>query len=118
MPTRREFLASSLAFALCPYAQQVAEAAPVFLNDIHSQLNRTRVDRVLTPSTVAEVQAAVRLARTRGKGISVGGGRHAMGGQQFGTDTVFIDTRSMNRILNFDRERGLIEVQAGIQWPQ
>ena len=118
MPTRREFLASSLAFAVCPYLQPAAEAAPVYLNDIHSQLNRTRVDRVLTPKTVAEVQAAVRLARAQKKALSVGGGRHAMGGQQFGTDTIFIDTRGMSRILNFDHERGLIEVEAGIQWPQ
>ncbi len=40
------------------------------------------------------------------------------GGQQFGTDTVLIDTRPMNRVLNFDHASGLVEVEAGIQWPE
>src|SRR5205823_2453553 len=43
--------------------------------------------------------------------------RHSMGGQQFGTDSVCIDTRLLDRIISFDRERGLIEAEAGIQWP-
>jgi FAD/FMN-containing dehydrogenase len=41
-----------------------------------------------------------------------------MGGQQFGSDTIMIDTRSMNRVLSFDPGKGEIEVEAGIQWPE
>lgn len=41
-----------------------------------------------------------------------------MGGQQFGTDAVLLDTRSMKRIIQFDGERGLVTCEAGIQWPQ
>jgi FAD/FMN-containing dehydrogenase len=41
-----------------------------------------------------------------------------MGAQQFGTDTLHIDTRPFNRVLNFDSHSGLIEVEAGIQWPE
>src|SRR6266850_1156907 len=117
MPTRREFLASSLAFAVYPYAG-AASPAPVYVNDIHSQLNRTRVDRIVSPRSLRDLQAALFTAKKTGKAISVAGGRHAMGGQQFGTDTIFIDSRSMNRILQFDQERGTIEIEAGIQWPQ
>jgi len=117
MPTRREFLASSLAFAVYPYAG-AAGPAPVYVNDIHSQLNRTRVDRIVSPRSLRDLQAALFTAKKTGKAISVAGGRHAMGGQQFGTDTIFIDSRSMNRILQFDQERGTIEIEAGIQWPQ
>ena len=40
-----------------------------------------------------------------------------MGGQQFGTDTTHLDLRSLQRVLSFDRDHGLIEVEAGIQWP-
>jgi FAD/FMN-containing dehydrogenase len=50
--------------------------------------------------------------------ISVSGCRHSMGGQQFATDSVCIDTRSLDRVLSFDRENGLIEAEAGIQWPK
>ena len=49
--------------------------------------------------------------------MSIAGGWHAMGGQQFGDDTLLLDTRSMNRVLAFDSARGLVEVEAGMQWP-
>jgi len=41
-----------------------------------------------------------------------------MGGQQFGTDSICIDTRALDRVVSFDRERGLLEAEAGIQWPK
>lgn len=41
-----------------------------------------------------------------------------MGGQQFGSGVTVLDTRPMARVLGFDRRQGLIEVEAGIQWPE
>jgi len=41
-----------------------------------------------------------------------------MGGQQFGTGTILIDLRGMNRVLNLDSDRGIVEVEAGIEWPE
>jgi FAD/FMN-containing dehydrogenase len=41
-----------------------------------------------------------------------------MGGQQFATDAICIDVRQLNRVISFDRERGLLEAEAGIQWPK
>ena len=29
-----------------------------------------------------------------------------------------LDTRKLNRVLAFDGERGLLEVESGIQWPE
>jgi FAD/FMN-containing dehydrogenase len=40
-----------------------------------------------------------------------------MGGQQFRTRETLVDCTGMNRVLAFDRERGLIRVEAGIMWP-
>lgn len=40
-----------------------------------------------------------------------------MGGQQFCAGGVLLDTTALNRVLDFDAERGLITVEAGIQWP-
>src|SRR5207253_6910137 len=37
---------------------------------------------------------------------------------QFATDSICIDTRSLDRVISFDQERGLIEAEAGIQWPK
>jgi FAD/FMN-containing dehydrogenase len=50
--------------------------------------------------------------------LTLAGGRHAMGGQQFGTDTVLVDIRELNRVLRLDRRRGILEVEAGIEWPE
>src|SRR5262245_56829964 len=40
-----------------------------------------------------------------------------MGAQQFGTDTVLVDTRQLDEVLSFDPEQGTVEVESGIQWP-
>jgi len=88
------------------------------VNDIHSRLNETRVRRVVQAGSVDAVVAAVRGARAEGVPLSVAGGRHAMGGQQFGTDAVLLDTRPLSRILHFDPETGRLEAEAGILWPE
>jgi FAD/FMN-containing dehydrogenase len=87
------------------------------VNDIHSALNETRVRRIVAADSTDAVVRAVRAARREGIAVSVMGGRHAMGAQQFGTDTLLLDTRPLSRILSFDRERGLVETEPGILWP-
>ncbi len=116
MISRREFVAGSLAFAIASRAKK-PDPDRIVVNDVHSQLNSTHVLDVLEPRSLQEVQAIVRTAHKDGKQISVAGGRHAMGGQQFGTDTLLIDIRKMNRVLHLDRERGILEIEAGIEWP-
>ena len=90
---------------------------PLLVNDLHSELNATRVARILTPSGLAEITAAVHAARAAGAQLSLSGGRHAMGGQQFGTGTWLLDLRRHAAVHHFDSECGLITADAGIQWP-
>ena len=131
---RRRFLKTSCAaLATLPAAACIARPLPVgspyasaipdrsggtIVNDVHSKLNRTQVDSIIRPESVEELQAAVARAAAQDKAISIAGGRHAMGGQQFGDEALLVDTRSMNRVLDFDAERGVITVEGGIQWPQ
>jgi hypothetical protein len=89
----------------------------IAVNDIHSRLNATEVAAVTEVDSLQAVQWAVHDARARRRAIAVAGGQHAMGGQQFLTGGMLLDTRPMNRVLSFDGERGLLEVEAGIQWP-
>ncbi|MGH7846959.1 MAG: FAD-binding protein [Candidatus Binatia bacterium] len=125
MLTRREFLkalpglgaATALSSSACTWQLQ-KETTAATVNDIHSQLNLTRVHRVVAPSSVESIQGAIRHARAEGRAISIAGGMHAMGGQQFGTGATLLDMRRMNRVLDFDAEKGLVEVEAGIQWPE
>ena len=90
----------------------------VLVNDIHSQLNPTTVDRIISVNSLEEIQAAIAVATAEGKSVSISGGRHAMGAQQFGTSTIHLDTVPLNRVLNFNAEAGLIEIEAGIYWPE
>ena len=126
MLTRRELLAratrAGAAAALWPGAcvpapRNESAGDGVWLNDIHSQLNRTRVLGVERPSSVEALADVVRRAAREGRAVSIAGGRHAMGGQQFGADTVHVDTRDLDAILELDATRGHVEVGAGIQWP-
>lgn len=93
-------------------------ATGIEVNDVQSQLNATWVRRIVWPDSLDALQAAIRQAARERIGVSVSGGRHSMGGQQFGFDTVLLDMTGMTRVLRFDRERGLIEVEAGIEWPE
>jgi FAD/FMN-containing dehydrogenase len=116
MITRRDFLASSLAAYLASQLPIPTYASSV-VNDIHSQLNATEVKDVLAPTTLEELQTALRTAKSAGTTFSIAGGRHAMGGQQFGTGTTLVDMRAMKQVLNFDRSTGKLEVEAGAFWP-
>lgn len=89
----------------------------VAVNDIQSQINSTLVHRVDTPASIPEIQEIVRRARSEGRAVSIAGGRHAMGGQQFGSGTILIDMSRMDRVVRFDASVGRIEMEAGIQWP-
>jgi FAD/FMN-containing dehydrogenase len=88
----------------------------LLLNDVHSRLNATAVSRVVRVRSPFDVRAAVLAVRERGEAVSVAGGRHAMGGQQFGAGTVHVDTTALRRVVSFDRDSGLLEVEAGIHW--
>ncbi|MGH7793103.1 MAG: FAD-binding oxidoreductase, partial [Thermodesulfobacteriota bacterium] len=90
----------------------------VLVNDVHSQLNPTTVNRITYVDSVGAAQAAIRSARREGKALCIAGGRHSMGAQQFATDGVLMDMTNLNRVLNFDTGRGILEVEAGIEWPE
>ncbi|MET0554867.1 MAG: FAD-binding oxidoreductase [Vicinamibacteria bacterium] len=104
-------------------AAAVARRAPaagrdgVEVNDVHARLSRTRVHQVLTPSRPDDVTAAVEAAARSGRAVSVCGGRHSMGGQPFGAGTTLLDVRRLDRMIRLDPDAGLVEVEAGIQWP-
>lgn len=92
--------------------------AKISINDVHSQLNSSYVNKIELVSSIEDIRQVIFEAKEHGKRISIASGRHAMGGQQFAEDSILIDMSKMNNVLNFDKEKGLIEVEAGIQWPK
>jgi len=118
MIDRREFLKIAGLTATWPYANAWAQPSGVIVNDLHSQLNPTRVNRVVEPDSLDAARGAIAAAKRERRAVCIAGGRHAMGAQAFATDGVLVDIRKLNRVLAFDMERGLIEVESGMQWPK
>ena len=118
MIDRREFLRAAGLAAAWPWSRSFAQSEGVLVNDLHSQLNPTRVARVVEPQTLEAVRAAIATAKGERRAVCIAGGRHAMGAQAFATDGVMLDIRRLDRVLGFDVERGLIEVESGMQWPK
>lgn len=122
MQSRREFLgtaaAGAAALAGCATGGRGTGAEPgLLVNDVHSKLNPTRVRAIVVPDSLEALAAAIGRARGEGLAVSIAGGRHAMGGQQFGEGTLLLDMTRMRRVLDLDREAGEIEVEAGAMWP-
>ena len=109
------------AFLALPYVSAPGSSAnaadDLLVNDIHSQLNPARVNKVLKPQSAEQLADIVRSASQQGRTLSLAGKRHAMGGQQFGTDTDLIDMTSCNNIISLDKQSGIIEVESGTIWP-
>jgi FAD/FMN-containing dehydrogenase len=103
--------------ATTDFADHRATAERTLVNDIHSKLNAATVEAIVRPRSIEELQAVVRAARESRSKISVAGGRHAMGGQQFGESTLLVDMTAMNRVLSLDSAAGLVTVEAGVMWP-
>ena len=125
MLNRRDFLKySSRALAAIPFLSTGSACAfpentkGIIVNDVHSQLNKTTVYKIAKPKTSLDLQALVKSSQSTGNKISIAGARHAMGTQQFGTNTTLIDIREMDQVLNLDRENKIVEVQSGILWPK
>lgn len=120
---RRRFIVDSLklagAAAATPWWLTACGTAPrgVLVNDLHSQLNATSVSDVVRPASIDELTEFVR-GLGRSESFAVAGGRHAMGGQQFAAGSPLVDMGRLNRVLGLDTARGVIEVEAGIQWPE
>jgi FAD/FMN-containing dehydrogenase len=118
-----KFLTLSLfvfSFGACSYTgvDRGVQNASLDLNDIHSKLNKTTHLQVRAPSSISEIQLAIREAKKAGHQISISGGRHSMGGQQFGEGTVHLNMSEFKNVVGFDATRGIVEVESGIQWPQ
>jgi len=118
MSTRRRFLRQTASAAVAGTLPIKLEERGVEVNDVQSQLNTTTVRRVVRPTSLAQLQAAIREAAREDRPICVAGGRHAMGGQQFGRDAVLLDMTRLNRVVRFDADKGRVEAEAGIEWPE
>lgn len=101
------FIASALLLSLNTYSKTTE-----VINDI-TKINPIEVSQVITPTTITEIVSAV---QTASGSVSIGGGRYSMGGQTATENTIQIDMRTFNKVLNLDVKKKQITVQAGIRW--
>ncbi len=78
-----------------------------------TQLNPIIVSRVETPLSIADLQDIIKNAD---KPISIGGGRFSMGGQTASSNSIHVDMRKLNKIIDFSAENKTIKVEAGTRW--
>jgi len=101
-----------------PQAKKDKPPPGILVNDVHSQLNSARVWRIVQPDSLDGIRNAIKAAQKEEHAVAICGARHAMGGQQFLGDGLLIDMRRMAKVISLDAEKGHLEVEAGIQWPQ
>ena len=90
----------------------------MILNDRHSQLNATAIKRLLRPASLVQLSEIVKAAAARQLHLSIAGGRHAMGGQQFLQNGLLLDMTALDRLLEFDPLAGTVRCEAGATWPR
>jgi len=100
------------------YGAPHPDAQNVILNDVHSRLNPTSVDQLFYPESTPDIVKIVKHAIRVNKAISISGGRHAMGGQQFAVGSIHISMKKMNDVIRLDKAKGIVRVEAGIEWPK
>ena len=116
-PAGADVLAERVSAVVSAFTTRPRRTGPAIVNDIHSQLNVTRVAAIVDVRQIDDARDAI-VAAGADAPICIAGGRHAMGGQQFLENGTLLDTRGFGRVLALDVERGLVEVEAGIQWPE
>src|SRR5690349_13715121 len=119
MSRRRDFLRfAALALPTLAWGQAAKEPEGISVNDMQGQLSGTLVYKIVTPDTIDGVHEAIKLAQSEERNVCISGGRHSMGSQAFAADGVLVDTRKLAKVLALDNDKGLVEVEAGMQWPE
>jgi len=82
------------------------------INDV-TTINPIQVNQIILPHTIDEIVQAIN--STTGP-ISIGGGKFSMGGQTAYENSLHIDMRAFNKIVDLDTLNKQITVQPGIVW--
>lgn len=87
-------------------------AAEMSVNDV-TQINPIPVLGVLAPHSIQSLQETLQNSSIP---LSVGGGHFSMGGHTASLDTLHLDLRLLNKVIQFDPKSKIIRVEAGMRW--
>ena len=105
-------IAATIIIQICGDDKYQPYIDELVVNDV-TRLNPIRVAQVVQPTSINEISSAI--INSKGP-ISIGGGRYSQGGQIAYKDSLHIDMRSFNKVIDLDEEKKLLSVQAGITW--
>ncbi len=115
---RRDFVKGVAAVPILSASSISIDSSRELVNDVHTGLNPTWVDRVVRPTSIVEIQNVIHECHRQNKALSVSGSRHAAGGQQFAERSTLLDMRGFNRVVGLDNATGILQVESGIEWPE
>ena len=84
------------------------------VNDV-TGLNSFKVAKIVQPLSEQDIVDAINASTGA---ISIGGARFSMGGQTAYPDSLHLDMRAFNQVVELDPENRLVTVQSGITWRQ
>ncbi|WP_299514367.1 FAD-binding oxidoreductase [uncultured Rummeliibacillus sp.] len=74
------------------------------------------VDRVVKATNRTDLQNIVKQANLEGKHISIAGLQHSQGGHTYYKDGIVIDMRTINKVMEVNKQEKTVRVEAGASW--
>jgi FAD/FMN-containing dehydrogenase len=82
----------------------------------YSGLLPERIKRVVKVGNRTELQKMVKEANEKGYPISIAGLQHSQGGHTYYKDSVVLDMKTFNKVLDIDKQHKTIKVESGATW--
>jgi FAD/FMN-containing dehydrogenase len=82
----------------------------------YSGLLPERIKRIVKVGNRTELQKMVKEANEKGHHISVDGLQHSQGGHTYYKDSVVLDMKTFNKVLEIDKQHKTIKVESGATW--
>jgi len=111
-------------FLICTYIKDkkhITVEKPGYTNDA-SHLNETKVDSVIktfedVDKAIVQISQLIKLAKEKGKKISIAGAQHSMGGHTIYPDGIVLDMKGFH-YMNLDSTKTILTVGSGALWSE
>ncbi|WP_370221664.1 FAD-binding protein [Cytobacillus sp.] len=75
-----------------------------------------RIDRIVKAADRTGLQEIVKEANEKGQHISIAGLQHSQGGHTYFKDSVVLDMKTFNKVLEIDEQNKTVRVESGASW--
>lgn len=75
-----------------------------------------RIERIVNVRDRTQIQKIVKEANEKRHHISIAGLQHSQGGHTYYKESIVLDMKTFNKILEIDKQKKIIKVEAGATW--